>query len=288
MKFQKTKHHLHNSASGAEYFIDVYNYQHPEAQKTVYIQAGLHGIEITGIPALFELIDHIEKTQPKINFICVPQANPMALDSQIMSIQVGYNNIHTNNTDSHNWNRICHLDKQPSIEGNWISLLLDLSKNADFVIDLHCAGFATIPHLYCQNQHTDLAKGFGISEILSWQDPCNAFEDTCFSRGQKAFTLELSASRNFKHQELIQATQFLKNFLLFLESNQKIYSPAAGILDWHIQAGEKIHQGQILGKIYQNNRITKEIISEENGIVLIIETIQAPHQKQQIGVILKD
>ena len=87
---------LHSTASDATFEIDVWRYYHPDATQTVYLQAGIHGIELTGIPVVHEFMKEIEAHQLVYNFICVPLSNPMGLDSQIMGVQTGYNNLHTN------------------------------------------------------------------------------------------------------------------------------------------------------------------------------------------------
>ena len=93
---------LHSTASDATFEIDVWRYYHPDATQTVYLQAGIHGIELTGIPVVHEFMKEIEAHQLVYNFICVPLSNPMGLDSQIMGVQTGYNNLHTNQQNC--WN----------------------------------------------------------------------------------------------------------------------------------------------------------------------------------------
>jgi len=46
---------LHSTASDATFEIDVWRYHHPDATRTVYLQAGIHGIELTGIPVWVSL-----------------------------------------------------------------------------------------------------------------------------------------------------------------------------------------------------------------------------------------
>ena len=43
--------------------IDVWRYFHPDAIKTVYLQAVIHGIELIGIPVVHELMNKIETHQ---------------------------------------------------------------------------------------------------------------------------------------------------------------------------------------------------------------------------------
>ena len=54
---------LHSTASDATFEIDVWQYFHPDATKTVYLQAEIHGIELTGIPVVHELMKEIEAHQ---------------------------------------------------------------------------------------------------------------------------------------------------------------------------------------------------------------------------------
>ena len=62
-KFARETIPLHITASYAAFEIDVWRYFHPDATKTVYLQAGIHGIELIGIPVVHELMNKIETHQ---------------------------------------------------------------------------------------------------------------------------------------------------------------------------------------------------------------------------------
>ena len=49
-----------STASSATFEIDVWRYFHPDATKTVYLQAVIHVIELTGIPTVHEFMKGIE------------------------------------------------------------------------------------------------------------------------------------------------------------------------------------------------------------------------------------
>jgi len=51
-KFARETIPLHSTACNATFKIDVWRYFHPDATKTVYLQAGIHDIELTGIPVV--------------------------------------------------------------------------------------------------------------------------------------------------------------------------------------------------------------------------------------------
>ena len=62
-KFARETIPLHSKASNATLKIDIWRYFHPDATKTVYLQAGIFGIELTGIPVVHVFMIQIEKHQ---------------------------------------------------------------------------------------------------------------------------------------------------------------------------------------------------------------------------------
>ena len=62
-KFTRETIPLHSTASDATFEIDVWRYFHPDATKTVYLQTGIHCIELTGIPVVHEFMKGIEEHQ---------------------------------------------------------------------------------------------------------------------------------------------------------------------------------------------------------------------------------
>jgi predicted deacylase len=312
INFQRQTIPLHRTAGNAQYNLELYRYRHPEARLRIYLQAGLHGVEITGIPTLYRLMNWIETEQLPIDITCLPLSNPMGLDTQIMGVQTGYNNLVTNPQNCLNWNRTSQLRAEESIEGHWINRLLELSAVAVYVIDLHCAAAATVPHLYCHHSLVAVAARFGITEIISWENAGTAFEDYCFSRGQSAFTLELSASRSVSESWIADSLDYLQNFIMLLIQNNnlssqpgqnnvppgitvwpqeraqiRLYSPQNGILCWDNAPGDRLETGQSIAHLYSGREIIP-ILSPVSGMLLEIDPIQAPYQHQRIGTLLAD
>ena len=58
---------LHSTASNTKFEIDVWRYSHPDATQTVFLQGGIHGIELTGIPVIHEFIKEIEENQLRLS-----------------------------------------------------------------------------------------------------------------------------------------------------------------------------------------------------------------------------
>ena len=288
---------LHSTASNAIFEIDIWRYLHPDATKTVYLQAGIHGIELTGIPVVYEFMKEIEANQLAYNFICVPLSNPMGLDSQIMGLQTGYNNIHTNQQNCWNWNRIGSLKDEPSQEGYWIKTLLDLSATVDVVIDLHTAGVETVPHIYFHETEIEKVTGLGFPHLLSWETPSNSFSDTNFQRGKVALTFELSSSRSVQREKVEESLIYLRRFFGLLPKVEgsriwqtetqlkKWYSPTGGILCWHKDAGEAVTEGDVIATLYTRKGSLK-LESPITGVILLKNPIHAPHERQELAKFL--
>ena len=288
---------LHSTASNTKFEIDIWRYNHPDATQTVYMQGGIHGIELTGIPVIHEFIKEIEEHQLVYNFICVPLSNPMGLDSQIMGVQTGYNNIHTNQQNCWNWNRITNLKDEPSQEGNWIKTLLDLAKPADIVLDLHTAGVEAVPHIYSHVTEVKHAERFGIPHLLAWSKPSYSFADTHHQLGKIALTFELSSSRSVRLEWVEESLIYLRRFFGIMPKTEgsrtwqvenqikKWYSPEGGVLCWNIDAGDSVSEGDVIASIYtRQGRV--ELKSPYTGVLLLKNPSHAPHERQELAKFL--
>ncbi len=288
---------LHATASNTKFEIDVWRYTHPDATKTVYLQGGIHGIELTGIPVVYEFIKEIEEHQLVYNFICVPLSNPMGLDSQIMGVQTGYNNIHTNQQNCYNWNRITNLKDESSQEGLWIKTLLELSEPADIILDLHTAGVETVPHIYSHVNEKKYAEGLGIPHILVWSKPSYSFADTHHQHGKIALTFEISSSRVLLTEWVEESLKYLRRFFGILPNaeesriwqveNQlkKWYSPDGGVLCWNINAGESVSEGDVIATLYTRQERV-DLKSPYTGVLLLKNPSHAPHERQELAKFL--
>ena len=288
---------LQSTASNTKFEIDIWRYNHPDATQTVYMQGGIHGIELTGIPVIHEFIKEIEEHQLVYNFICVPLSNPMGLDSQIMGVQTGYNNIHTNQQNCWNWNRITNLKDEKSQEGNWIKTLLDLAEPADIVLDLHTAGVEAVPHIYSHVTEIKHAEGLGIPHLLAWSKPSYSFADTNHQLGKIALTFELSSSRSVRLEWVEESLIYLRRFFGIMPKTEgsrtwqvenqikKWYSPEGGVLCWNIDAGDSVSEGDVIASIYtRQGRV--ELKSPYTGVLLLKNPSHAPHERQELAKFL--
>jgi len=285
--------------SGNSKTIKVYEISNPNSLKHIYLQAGLHGTELTGTPILFELINLIQKNPEDFkdfSFTIVPICNPESTDSQIMGLQTGYNNIHTDAHNCQNYNRP-NLKKVGSIEYKHIQTLFDLSKNADVLIDLHTAGKESLWHVYCNKSLTSKAKSFGVKNIIAWDSIIGCFEDLNFEKGKETYTLECGPSRSISQTDINKGIQAILDFLKeekqdkkfnILDENQiqSLKANDSGFLVWNIKVGEKFKKDQVIAQIINGVNQKTLVKAPKDGILFIKDNIHAVFENQQIAEII--
>ena len=254
-------------------------------------------MELAGIPVLLRFMKEIENHRLGTRVICVPLSNPMGLDSQIMGQQTGYNNLHTNQQNCWNWNRITHLRDEESMEGNWIRTLLELSEDAQVVLDLHTAGWETVPHVYAHRTQVEHAQGLGFPHLLQWETPSASFSDSCFVNGQVALTLELSASRTISQHVIETGMSCLRRFFAMEPAGQesrvwnienqlkKWYAPKGGVICWQKRAGDDVRMDEPVAALFTRDG-EQELKAPCNGVLLLKNPIHAPHERQELAKFL--
>lgn len=107
IQFERRDIPLRTLASGARLTVPVFRFT-GTAGPSVYIQANIHGPEIAGCGAIYELLKFLQ-TQETLHgtLTLVPSINPVGLDTKIMGLQVGYMDL--NDASVPNWNRIYPL-----------------------------------------------------------------------------------------------------------------------------------------------------------------------------------
>jgi uncharacterized protein len=100
--------HIRTLSSGAELRIPVFHVQGEGERPKVYIQANIHGPEIAGIGAIYNLLDLL-RAEPRIlgNLTIVPSVNPVALNSKVSGQPTGYHDL--NEATVGNFNRIYQM-----------------------------------------------------------------------------------------------------------------------------------------------------------------------------------
>jgi len=300
--FIKQTHQLQQLANWDFLGIDSYHYQAPNPRQSIYIQAWLHGTELVWTPVIYELMEYMTQNHSKLpilsdtNFVFVPIANPLSTNSQIMGLQTGYNEIHLDPQNCYNPNRLWYTHPKP-IQNTIISKLFALSKDSETVIDLHCAGYESALHIYCNANLVEETKKFGIQNIISRDEAWSCFEDENRKMWKKTFTLELGASRQITYENIQNGLSFLKKYLFWqggsmncqvrdLEQLVSFYAPFWWFVVRHIDIWKKIQKWQIFASIYTRDG-KQDIVAEYDFIFLIKNPIHAVYRWQEMMQVLR-
>lgn len=182
---------LKSPAPGTDRFLTVHRFGTPGARPKVYLQAALHADEWPGLMALNHLIpllaDADDAGRIAGEVVVLPYANPIGLGQRIGSHPSGRYAFDGTGNYNRGWPDLsdpaaAHLDgpfsgdagqdvpalraallkaaadlPQRSETDYWRARILELSIDADYVIDVHCDQEAQ-PHVYCHINHGDIAR----------------------------------------------------------------------------------------------------------------------------------
>jgi predicted deacylase len=105
--FAYVEEHIRAQASGNDLRIPIYRFE-GEGSRRVHIQANIHGPEVAGVAACYELVKLLQAEAVIHGQITiVPSVNPVALDLKFNGLQVGY--ADPNEYTVGNFNRIYQM-----------------------------------------------------------------------------------------------------------------------------------------------------------------------------------
>jgi len=314
--------HLPSSNSGQSCFIGVHSFGPTDGQK-VYVQAGLHADEHPGLLVAQHLISELSKLdqqqQLQAHFVVVPFANPIGLRQRTFGKLTGRCDWHT----GQNFNRGMGIDRdlindefmtgfgddphtndllmrsklsqliknrQPGFEIEALhQLLLSLSIDAHYVIDLHC-DIVALPHLFygkhqnetgqllaqclhypvCLEEDVTGTVAFDGSHTQPWVLAQQHTSQIKFHQPCFAATVELRGNTDVNEPLAIQDSAGLLTFFAELglitrthpamlepiktttvgvEQVKLINAPAPGIVVYHGQIGDHIQTGDLIAQI---------------------------------------
>ncbi len=252
MKYTKEKIKIQQLPSGDNLHIFMYKFT-GKGDKKIYIQANIHGPELTGILVIKKLIQFFKLNQANFSeLILIPSVNPIGLNQQFIGQQVGY----VNHLSGKNWNRIypdisknillkhkvelkefkakllTNLEylqnKATNIETLLGLKLLKYSFDSDIVIDLHTAWGKAPHYIYCYPEQLESAKLFQVENfiLLDEKDFFGVFDEAnlypYFKNKQKikkfklpkeVFTLELGNDCDLNSENIQKSTNHILKYL---------------------------------------------------------------------------
>ena len=325
------RHHLPASSMGNERVLTAIYYGDRNSQKKAYIQAGLHADEAPGFVVMHHLIELLDQADAadSINeqIILVPVANSIGVsqwrDESLQGRFDFFNNINFNRRHLDLTTRIADRIKAelhdtpeenialirriagevlssmtPGDEAEYLKhLLLNLSCDADIVLDVHCDDQA-IMHVYLGTplwpdaadlpaqlgaEVTLLAEDSGVTpfdEACSriWWQLARKFPDHPIPSACLSATVELRGRADTSHE---LAARDAENIFVFLQRRgwirgeapalpplrneatslravEQVKAPAAGVVVFLKKPGDRIEKGETLAEIVNPLEIDKD------------------------------
>ncbi len=245
------------SSSGYTLRIPVSVRRGGDEGPTVLVTAALHGDELNGTGAIRDFILHDEVHVQRGTLILVPVLNVL-----------GFENHSRYLPDRRDLNRCFPGSSKGSMASRFARrIFTQLVRRANYVIDLHTAavGRTNFPNVRA-NMHDQktrwLAESFGCGIIVHGQGPTGSLRRVATEAGIPTITFEggevgkveadvirciLSGIHNvLTDLGLVDGTSQRSNPQLVIERSKWVRADRGGFLQFHVAAGAKVAQGQVL------------------------------------------
>ena len=254
-------------------------YYYGEGSPKIMFTAGVHGDEVTGVYVAEKLIEYFNDNEPlKGSIKIMPKCNPAA--TRQFRRRAFYDDI--------DMNRIFPgtNDGSPTLKA--AQNIWQESEEMDIIIDIHCCGQYGMTYILAVYDEfpevKELCMKLNIPRLVKSEGtPGQLFTESCRKRGQKAIIIELPSGHspgainfeaaeecyeallNFLRYECILDGEYVEKLPIAYGKIKEILAEDNGLWLPEVCKGEKVKEGQILGKI--NN---KEIVANEEGTILMI------------------
>lgn len=278
---------ISESYSGMTIRIPIHIRRAVEPGPVVFVTAALHGDEINGTGAVRMLVQDEELQLKKGSVILVPVLNLLAFDRHSRYLP-----------DRRDLNRCFPGSKAGSLASRMARTIFDeIVARSDFGIDLHTASVrrTNFPNARADLSNPDarrLAEAFGCEAILNGKGPKGAFRreacrdgcPTVIMEGGEVWKVEpgivdtaVRGVKNvLKELDMLDGEPDRPDYQVIVERTRWVRAESGGFLQFHVQPGEIVEQGQPLAT--NTNLLGHEQNTLESpfaGIVLGMTTLPA-------------
>ncbi len=254
--------------------------------KKITFIANTHGNEINGVEVLKQLELYLKHQEVQGEILLIPIANPLAFQARERKTP----------NDGKDLNRCFPGNKDGSVTDKIAYEIFNLIKDSNYVIDLHTGpeGRILLPHprMFENDESKTLAEMcriYGTLIAMTREIIPGSLAGELKKIKVPAMTVEIGESNSlnnfFIRYGLFGAINLLK-YYRFIEGRAtiparqyiltkriNILSEYKGFLYPSVKLGDVVSKGTILGEVYDvETNTSKDIISEERGIVLSIQT----------------
>ncbi len=296
---------LEADTPGQEFRLGVFRFHGSGSGPSVYIQGGLHSLEMPGTVAIDRLIPRLKAAEFDGRLIgditLVPHANPIGLTQVVFGQSLGRFDANTRV----NFNRSFPSKPVNCLEAKPVSdrlkaTLLALAEQAEVVLDLHCDDDGPV-YLYVSERQLDegkrLARSIGARVILTdandepvsfdlaagerWaaDNKGDRFAATIELRGMIDVTPEFAeqdASGLYRYlvdigtvSDTLAATSAVVPIIGDVDAAELLATPSSGAVLYEVDIGDWVQEGQRLAVVVSEPGASHhEIISPFDGQVM--------------------
>ena len=284
---KKEKIIIGQAPTGNELSIWKYTIDSEKKGKTIYIQSGIHGGEITQW-ILHNLWLYLQQNLRYGKVIIIPNANPVSWLQRTYFSTNGKFDLYMGK----DWNRNFSGDENGSLGERIASILFEQARQADFVLDLHTSRLSLPFSISFSTDDKKYAEIFG----LKFNQFINAETQSLYANTLNACLHKInipslcieSGSHDAYEAENIELVQegikrILNSFgltddtsvknaaeqQLFYNKTITYRAEKGGFIQLAKKLGEYVQKGEILYNYYDNNDLgnIQNIAAEHNGIV---------------------
>lgn len=272
---------------GISLAIPIFVRRATEPGPVVFVTAALHGDEINGTGAIRHLIQDDSFQLLRGSAILVPVLNVLSFERHTRYLP-----------DRRDLNRCFPGSAKGSLASRVArSIFQEIVHRSDFGIDLHTASVrrTNYPTVRGDLQHAkvrELALAFGSEILMNGRGPkgalrreaCHAGRPTIIMEGGEVWKVEPSivqtATRGirnvFRHLGMIEGEIELPSYQVTIEHARWVRAEEGGFLQFHVQPGEVVDQGQPLAS---NTTIMGQeqsvLTAPFSGVILGMTTLPA-------------
>jgi len=264
----------------------------------VVITAGLHGDEVTSIYAAFKVIRELESQKINGTVVIFPIANPLGFYARRRESPI----------DGVDINRVFPEGSGHKITRKIVENIWEEVKNADYALDLHCAGLQAFQYILALYEEFDYVKSFvanipweivvestGLRGQLFVEASHNGIPAAIVETVGGASYFSEEWAKNLKDTVIgllsnLEILDFNKKKVnqIFLSRIERIKSPKEGFFVHKAHPGDTIREGDVIGYIdTTTNGELIEIKSPIDGVVISLNSYRYVSEGDSIAGVAK-
>ncbi len=204
-----TKHTISTNVSGNETNIKTIEFDSNVSGKSIYIQSGLHGGEITyWIQERLHKILKSSLVRGRVT-LC-PCANPIAWQQRSYFYTHGKFDLY----DGKDFNRNFAGDSNGSLSEQISHKLYNIASSHDLSIDLHTSRNSIPFSIFSNDELNDAILTLGLKyNYKHTPSQPQAFDDVLNANGYKAFTIECGSHDSYEEEHITEVTNAICRIL---------------------------------------------------------------------------